>query len=1277
MKELTIQLCNVTNKGYVVEREVTIDYTGVGEDMSSKKGGFDLFGATSDVKIKNDHVQNLVLYKQDKIIDLKQKIQLILGIPLYRQYLLPTPFEMYIYGQKRDNNIANLFSINTVINDIPVDMYCYNNNSNIIIKAFDYFLNVEDLLNIGANTEHVKGGVEEDINFKPDNGLDEDTDHKLYGGPDSGLDHGPDDGVGTYYIEDPAPEKTHVTDRRLIKGGSKGLVIKVVDINSIFHNLSNIEYKDHIYYGFILKYFPMITREVYDEFLDGKDLSNYDRLNPRNDTLFEIYSGEQSLNNRLSKIKPVKFSTYVRSAVAQVEGRTRIDLLRLFGELHLGEVSSKLVSGSSSSSSSILNLVLLSYRTRSGNILTKSNKKHAQNIRIKKNELIMLFIEDKTTFIMRLFPTGYYRIEAKWNNLELDFNKLIKIFQKSVNPLIQRLNEFGRPIFQDYFKLKEINKFNSSISSLLLDIYWRHGKYFSDIEDDLEEMVTTHVFTKTLEKDEDKKYKNKYMFNKGVKYDYFSLNEVGFNNDYSYATDIKAYQLWEKKLSGRTMLIINRLSDMKIEVDNIKQDEYDILIKYLTLFANKLEKKPKSIETPKIRLKKLKEYDPITFDLKQYDTNLLYSKICQQKFQPVIYSKDEVDSMTDKHKSKLVKYYNHTTEQPAWFECDNPNIPYLHFITGKHPKGYCLPCCKKTPHDRSKKSKEIYDACIEGRVVEYQEEKIQRYVMSYGKIMEPKRIGSLPIHFTKYFSMLYPGKHTDYYLYGVHQSNVQGYGTLPVISFLLSREVPDIINEIYNYVRDNHDVFLYAYGSNLSSYFNGVDSFLSDIIGFKNTLAESGGLENTQFNDWNRLFLELAEYVFGINFVLFKDLRAPGSNEDFDFEIELLKPYFNITGKFAIVFYYSVYSPIIETEPNKFFNKGVINSKLYDYDDPIIKAIESMLTVKHEISEVDINLVREVVDQKGYSIVHEYINARKLLYAVLVNTREGQVYFPVNLEPSNKLTSDVSIPDNLSYSALSSFVDDINVQIEQKYTNKYRKIEMNRLLVQAYDSSNDHIHRVSDNPSQGHVTPKVMGFYFGQNYYFDPITVDEVTMEATQVSYDPNHVNMSIVEYLKNPIFGDNTEYESLFEEVHKYDLFIMSFFDKIDKKTNKKVRGKVMDLLKNKYYKELNSLVGEDSQDIIRLYVDNSEDDFKSKFDTQRYEFDSKVLESYFEMDKDKLSHKLTKIMSSHSQKDNSQLIGMLADDLSNPAKRKHIQMLANLDYDLEVYPGESIFII
>jgi hypothetical protein len=1160
MKELTIQLCNVTNKGYVVDNEVTIDYVGVGESYSHKKGGgFDLFDTSFNVNIKNGHVQDLVVYKEDKVIDLKQKIQLIFNLPIYRQYLFPTPFEMTIYGKKRENNIADLYSIDTIINDIPIDMYCYNNSNGIVVKAMDYFMRVEDLLNLG-----------------------------------------------------------------------RGYTIKVVDINSIFHDLSNVEYKDHIYYGFVIKYFPMITREVYDDFLVGKNMSNYDRLNPNNEFLYDVYSGEQSLNDQLSKIKPVKFTTYVRSAVAQVEGRTRIDLLRLFGEMHIDE-----------------SIILLSYRTRSGNILTKTNKKHSQNIRIKKNELIILFTDDNTSFIMRLYPTGYYRIEAKWNNLELDFSKLTKIFQKSVNPVIHRLNGFGRPIFQDYFKLKEINKFNSSISSLLLDIYWRHGKYFSDIEEELEEMLSTQVFTKTLEKDEDKKYKNKYIFNKGVVYDYFPLSEVGFNNDYNYATDIRAYQLWEKKLVGRDILITNRLSDMKIEVDNIKQNEYELLLKYLTLFANRLEKKPKSLETPKVRLKKLKEYDPITFDLKQYGTSLLYSKLCQQKFQPIIYSEDEVNNMLEKQKAKLIKYHNYTTNEPAWYGCDSKEVPYLHFITGKHPKGICLPCCKKTPPDRTKKSKEIYDACLEGRLIEYQEEKVQRYVMTYGKIMEPRRIGSLPTHFIKYFSMIYPNKVQSYYMYGVQQSEKQGYGTLPILSFLLNKEVPEIVNDIYNYTKEHNDIFLYSYGSNLSSYFNGVEDFLSNIIEFKQDTL----VENAKFNDWNRLFLELAEYIFGVNFIIFNDLRTPGSNDDFDFEIELLKPYFNITGKFAIIFHYSVYSPIVSVEPNKFFNKGVINEKMYEYDDPIIKVMESMLKVQKEISEVDYTLIRDVVEEKKYEIVHHYINARKMLYAVLINTPEGKVYFPIELEPSNMLTNDVTIPTNLPYSALSSFIDDINVTIDQKYSGKYRKIEMNRLLVRDKD---------------------VVGFYFDQNYYFDSIKVNDITMEATMLSYDPNHVNKSIIEYLKNPTMEDNSEYESLFKEVHEYDLFVMEFLDKIDKKINKKVRKQVIDLLNNKYYKELSTLVGEDSQDIIRLHTDNDEENFTAKFNTQRYGFDAKVLDSYFELGKDKLVHKLVKLMGV-----NNQLIRMLAEDISNPAKRKHLQNLANLDYDLEVYPGETIFII
>ncbi len=64
-----------------------------------------------------------------------------------------------------------------------------------------------------------------------------------------------------------------------------------------------------------------------------------------------------------------------------------------------------------------------------------------------------------------------------------------------------------------------------------------------------------------------------------------------------------------------------------------------------------------------------------------------YRRICQRQYQPVVTTKDDKGA---------VEYFNFTFNRPEYYKCPNPNTPELGLISGKHPQGYCFPCCRKT-----------------------------------------------------------------------------------------------------------------------------------------------------------------------------------------------------------------------------------------------------------------------------------------------------------------------------------------------------------------------------------------------------------------------------------------------------------------------------------------------------------------------------------------------------------------------------------------------------
>ncbi len=77
--------------------------------------------------------------------------------------------------------------------------------------------------------------------------------------------------------------------------------------------------------------------------------------------------------------------------------------------------------------------------------------------------------------------------------------------------------------------------------------------------------------------------------------------------------------------------------------------------------------------------------DPVLYNMQSTNN---YSRICQKKFQPVI---------TTKGSKNAVEYHNFTFDRPEYYSCPDKDAPELGFIQGKHERGFCLPCCRKTP----------------------------------------------------------------------------------------------------------------------------------------------------------------------------------------------------------------------------------------------------------------------------------------------------------------------------------------------------------------------------------------------------------------------------------------------------------------------------------------------------------------------------------------------------------------------------------------------------
>jgi len=148
-----------------------------------------------------------------------------------------------------------------------------------------------------------------------------------------------------------------------------------------------------------------------------------------------------------------------------------------------------------------------------------------------------------------------------------------------------------------------------------------------------------------------------------------------------------------------------------------------IFVHYVTNVQTKITKNivQKSTTKRKItssRLRRLQIRDDVLFNFRSNTGENPYSRICQHKKQPIVYTKDEFKNHIDfiknpktkaeyteilnrnKTSENILVYDNKTKPgEYLYYTCDDDVYKYPGFQVGidKHPLNYCLPCCKKLP----------------------------------------------------------------------------------------------------------------------------------------------------------------------------------------------------------------------------------------------------------------------------------------------------------------------------------------------------------------------------------------------------------------------------------------------------------------------------------------------------------------------------------------------------------------------------------------------------
>jgi hypothetical protein len=1110
------------------------------------------------------------IFPHDTILEFKKKISLVTEIPIYKQHI------WYEYSNKRFNLNYNVLINGKVVNisfyknilhapkeleyidNIPVLVDFYNAKKLLVIKAYDSFSIIEDL-NITLD----------------------------------------------------------VREFNLI---SMDNYTKNINENTFDKNQLEI-----IYYGFIILFWPMLTLSAWLDYVNNP--TQFERIYPdlalNSDKYRKIFNMEENITNEAQDLfhnkgkqkllKSIEDALYMGITYShlQVQSKYNMSIINLRNLFDHIELNSTRVSCKCS--------ILHKGKKIIFNKVYRDNEKIATTIPLRC--LIIRVKHDLTHLDIYLYPDGNYSIKAKWAEESLySFSAVFDIVKKQVNPLVDAINKLGSSVINTNAKLERMEQHNTKfVEAYLSLIYRRNIKYaeFKTLENILKDYESADIIllhdinpnTNTLE----------YYFAKGMYKHDLSRIEKGLviDNSYSFLTNATIKNRWQQLFQfTRSTVFQYTHGDIKILLSGVKEKEFNIFYMYVVsmlakIITHKQHYMPKQIKDVKQKrnIKTLKNQDPLLYDFKKlYNSPIVYSKICQRPYQPTILSEDEYKELDDKAKGRTIKYWNFTTNSDAYYHCPNTKYPYIQFTVKKHPKDYCIPCCKIKPMSDSDNAvkKLIYSTCLAEH--KYQKEKTNlisdtRYIMNYGKYITPGRICNLPENsieplLYESFSENYSGTEEEcmeqnrYYVYGIAQDagNAANVGYITSLAFSMDMGVVDLCNEAIQRIKANIPKFRTLLDGKIYKYFYSEKELVDSI---HNTFLQNDiPIENEL--PWNQIFIEIAYYYFNILTILFMD-NSTTVYENINLLIsnkinstdQVLNPEYR---SIFLIKKQNIYNPIYYINSIIYFRSSMITTKLFSSDDNIINILNKVILfdnvykAKNSNSRpgVSLAILNDFVNSSynstpspKYSTTSYFVNNNNKCYYVELkeNATGNMVYFPVVFSPY--VAKDINViydcflikKHKPSLKNLNTFIKYFNhwIALESEAkgyiipdTKKFLPVEQRVTPIYDYVKVDNWL--LLNNPYQGRKGSEVIGFkHKNINYYHTSISPEEAKKLSNapyeRIIYHPDDINQVLHD---NPKITADPRVKNITKNIynyHLYELLLLEYTALFNKDRNAKLR--------------------------------------------------------------------------------------------------------------------------
>lgn len=652
------------------------------------------------------------------------------------------------------------------------------------------------------------------------------------------------------------------------------------DLDDFMANTNKAElFKDSIsfniiYYSLIKKYFPVMDDTMFRKYLEDEKIlmGSYPilnipkkqleiKFNEENKILTYIYENSQKLFD--------KYYNHITVELIDVELKSNLaskEKLIIRNLLDLLKTSERYIIIDAYITHNKSKYRITKYWVGLEQSALNQLTKHKEEYYVQ-DFLVVYFAVGMDVHNLFIYADGTYSVKCMfYKSHDINFGNLFDKTQKYVQPIIDIVNKHSRYLFA---KLPDYVKENVELSKIHAKIKW--NKIYSDKEfvnfgQVLNNFYTAGILEKRSIHSKSNIYSTKII--KGMTKNNVKLylkKGIESSDYYVIFKDFKTNETWNNRYAGENMNIINTSVNITFEIFGMDAIKFIRSINYIFGLMNDLNKSIKSAKNEEVKKskkdenksinKKFKEFDPKLYDMED-EKGTKYARIVQKKHRPInVFTEDEYKQLSDTEKKYIFQFINYTTGKPAYYKC-SAKMPFLGFVVGKHPEGYCLPKCKFSETE-GVKNKQVWNLCTQNFAVDKDElstNTTNENILKFGKLLDVDKVGFC--HESIYQTLDIERDVLLMFGYDQYFTNINGGQILDILCFQLRIKPKLLIDEIIKKL--DKKTWLSFLSSNME-----YEKIMVLIHSFRNNISISK-------LDMKDIFVEIAYSIFGVHIIFFE-----------------------------------------------------------------------------------------------------------------------------------------------------------------------------------------------------------------------------------------------------------------------------------------------------------------------------------------------------------------------------------------------------------------------